>query len=286
MADRDGYIPGVPCWADTNQPDPEAALDFYSGLFGWEFENVMPEGSGDKYFIGRIRGGDVAAVTSVAEGAPAVATWNTYVWVDSADETADIVRKAGGSVVAEPLDVTGAGRTAAVADPEGAAFRLWQAQGHKGSRIVNEHGSVNFNVLSARDTEGTKDFYSAVFGWKALPAPGGTMWWALPGYADHLEETRPGLRKQAAEFGAPEGFVDVVAAFNPIAKNDSKTAANWGIAFSVNDADATAAAATRLGGQVLAGPFDAPWSRLAVIKDPQGATFSATQFVPENKDIT
>ena len=39
MPERDGYIPGVPCWVDTTQPDPEAAVDFYSGLFGWEFEN-------------------------------------------------------------------------------------------------------------------------------------------------------------------------------------------------------------------------------------------------------
>ena len=37
MPERDGYIPGVPCWVDTSQPDPESAVDFYSGLFGWEF---------------------------------------------------------------------------------------------------------------------------------------------------------------------------------------------------------------------------------------------------------
>ena len=52
MSERDGYIPGVPCWVDTSQPDPQAALPFYTGLFGWEFKNVMPEGSGEKYFIG------------------------------------------------------------------------------------------------------------------------------------------------------------------------------------------------------------------------------------------
>ena len=51
MPERDGYIPGVPCWIDTSQPDPEAAVDFYSGLFGWEFEDVMPPGSEGKYFI-------------------------------------------------------------------------------------------------------------------------------------------------------------------------------------------------------------------------------------------
>ena len=70
MPERDGYIPGVPCWVDTSQPDPDAALAFYGGLFGWEFEDMMPAGSPGKYFIARIRGGDVAAVS-----ARAATTW-------------------------------------------------------------------------------------------------------------------------------------------------------------------------------------------------------------------
>ena len=68
MPERDGYIPGVPCWIDTSQPDPEAAVDFYRGLFGWEFEDVMPPDSPGKYFIARIRGGDVAAVGGLIAG--------------------------------------------------------------------------------------------------------------------------------------------------------------------------------------------------------------------------
>ena len=64
MSEPDRYIPGVPCWIDTTQPDPEAAVAFYGGLFGWEFEDVMPPDSPGRYFIARIRGGDVAAVCS------------------------------------------------------------------------------------------------------------------------------------------------------------------------------------------------------------------------------
>ena len=30
-------------------------------------------------------------------------------------------------------------------------------------------------------------------------------------------------------------------------------------------------------------PFDAPWVRMTVIADPQGATFTASKFVPENE---
>ena len=284
MPERDGYIPGVPCWVDTSQPDPEAALPFYSGLFGWKFESVMPEGAPGMYFIGRIRGGDVAAVGSIPAGAPAMATWNTYIWVDSADETAAKVRDAGGTVMMEPFDVMDSGRMAVVTDPEGAAFFVWQANNHKGAQVVNEHGSLNFNGLATRDPESAQAFYGAVFGWKTLALPSGSMW-MLPGYGDHLEEANPGLRQQMAQMGAPEGFVDVVAALNPIGDNDSNTPAHWSVTFAVDDANATAEQASKLGGQIVAGPFDAPWIRMAVIKDPQGATFIASQFVPENKDL-
>jgi len=285
MPERDGYIPGVPCWVDTSRPDPEAVLPFYGGLFGWEFEDVMPEGSDGAYFTGRIRGGDVAAVGSIPDGAPPMAMWNTYVWVENADEAAAKARDAGGAVAMEPFDVMGAGRMAVLTDPEGAAFCVWQAKSHKGAKVVNEHGSLNFNGLATRDPEGAKMFYGAVFGWKTLALPDALMW-TLPGYGDHLEESSPGLREQMAQMGAPEGFIDVVAAVNPIADEEPDTPAHWSVTFAVDDADATAAKASELGGEVVAGPFDAPWTRMAVIEDPHGATFIASQFVLENKDLT
>jgi predicted enzyme related to lactoylglutathione lyase len=285
MPERDGYIPGVPCWIDTSQPDPESAVDFYRGLFGWEFEDVMPPDSPGKYFIGRLGGGDVAAVGSLPEGAPPMAMWNTYVWVESADEAADKVRAAGGRVLMEPFDVMDAGRMAVFSDLEGAAFCVWQAKQHKGARIVNEPGSLNFNTLNTRDLEGAKAFYGSVFGWKVLGLGGGGVMWQLPGYGEFLEQSDPGLRERMAGAGAPEGFADVVAAASPIADDKPETPANWSVTFAVEDADATADKAKQLGGNVLVPPFDAPWVRMTVISDPQGATFIASKFVPENKDL-
>jgi hypothetical protein len=57
------------------------------------------------------------------------------------------------------------------------------------------------------------------------------------------------------------------------------------VTFGVDDADATAAKAVELGGTLIAPPFDAPWTRMTIVTDPQGATFIASQFVPENKDL-
>jgi predicted enzyme related to lactoylglutathione lyase len=285
MLERDGYPPGVPCWIDTGQPDPEAAVAFYSGLFGWDFEDMMPPGSPGRYFVARLRGGDVAAVGSQPEGGPAMAAWNTYIWVDSADETASKVLDAGGHVATDPFDVLEAGRMAVVTDPAGAAFRVWEAKRHRGARIVNEPGSLNFNGLNTRDADGAKSFYGAVFGWQSLATGGGVEMWRLPGYGDFLEQRDPGLRQRVADSGGPEGFEDVVATLNPIADDEPNVPAHWSVTFAVDDADATAERAADLGGQVVVAPFDAPWVRMTVITDPQGATFMASKFVPENQDL-
>ena len=286
MPERDRYIPGVPCWIDTNQPDPEAAVAFYRELFGWEIEDAMRPGSERPYFMARLRGGDVAGIGPTADGAPPVATWNTYVWVRSADETAAKVRDAGGAIRTEPLDVMDAGRTAVFADPEGAVFFVWEPKRHRGAAIVNEAGSLNFNNLNTHDAGAAKAFYGAVFGWGTMPMGGGAEAWTLPGYGDHLELLNPGTRERMAAMAAPAGFQDVVATLTPLADDHGDVPAHWSVTFATDDADASARKARELGGQVVAGPFDAPWVRMAVITDPQGAAFIASQFVPENKHLT
>ena len=286
MVDRDGYIPGVPCWVDTSQPDQEAAVAFYGGLFGWELEDMMPPEAPGRYYAARLRGGDVTAIGPVTEGGPQVAVWNTYIWVQDADATAAQVREAGGSVLADPFDVMDAGRMAVCADPEGAAFCLWQARRHKGAQIVNEPGSLNFNSLNTRDPEAAKSFYGSVFGWETLGLPGGVEMWRLSGYADFLAQRDPDLRKRMAETeAAPTGFEDVVAAMASIGDDQPDVPAHWSVTFAVADADATAERAAELGGTVEVPPFDAPWVRMTVITDPQGASFTASKFVPENSNL-
>jgi hypothetical protein len=215
-----------------------------------------------------------------------MAMWNTYIWVDDADATAAKVRDAGGKVLMEPFDVMDSGRLAVFADPEGAAICVWQANQHKGARIVNEPGALNFNGLNTRDAQGAKRFYGAVFGWDTIELDGGAEMWALPAYGDHLEAANPGLRKQIEELGAPSRFADVVASINPIPDDQPDTPPHWSVTFAVADADAIAAKATELGGTVVAPPFDAPWVRMTVLADPAGATFIASKFVAENRHLT
>ena len=252
MSERDGYEHGVPCWIAGAHPDPEQAAGFYSDLLGWETAR-----SGDSIRF-RLRGRDVAGMA-----AGDAAAWRTQVQVESADEAAEKAKAAGGSVLAEPFDLPGIGRAAVLADPAGAVFTVAQQDEHQGAQVVNEPGAWAMSGLTTPDLEGAKAFYRAVFGWESDTFAIGELeatLWRLPGF----------------EGGEPEQPVpaDVVAVGMP---GDSP---EWSVDLWVDDPDATAAQAERLGGTVLAGPFDMPMGRRAVLADPQGATFSVSRVVP------
>jgi len=281
MSDHpDRYIPGVPCWVDIALPDPDAGAAFYGGLFGWTFDDVTPAGSPQRYAIANRPGGAVGGLGGPSTDGARPA-WQTYVRVADADETAARVSAAGGRVLYAPNDVGPAGRMATFADPGGARFSVWQAAARHGADVVNEHGSVNFNQLHTRDPRRAEAFYGAVFGWELLGVGDASMW-ALAAYGDFLERRRPGMREQMAEMGAPERFEDVVAS---LTAGDDDGPDHWSVVFGIDDADAAAERTKALGGTVLVEPLDAPWVRTTVLSDPWGATFTASKFVPENREV-
>ena len=57
MPEQDGNIPGVPCWVDTSQPDPEAAVPFYSARFLSGFGSEPPRGAGSPPLSASLIGG-------------------------------------------------------------------------------------------------------------------------------------------------------------------------------------------------------------------------------------
>lgn len=285
MQERNKYPPGVPCWIDAGEPDPQAAAEFYGGLFGWQLEERMPEDVPGNYILALLEGREATAVGSLPPDVPQRAAWNTYVCVESADESAAKVRDAGGTVMMEPFDVFEAGRMAYVADPAGAAFAVWQPNQMIGARVVNEPGSWNWSDLRTSDPERAKEFYGSVFGWEAAEieaGPGTATLWRAPGYGDFLERTvDPEIRKRQEEVGAPPGFEDAIGWLVPVEQSTTPDAApHWHVTFAVDDADATAARAAELGGAVAVPPTDMPWVRIAVLRDPQGAVFTVSKLQP------
>jgi uncharacterized protein len=272
MALQKTYPHGVTCWIDTEQPDPAEAARFYSGLFGWTLTDAVPPGAPGSYPIATLDGHDVAAIAP-GEGAPA---WNTYVAVDDVDATAGAVPGLGGRVPTGPEDAGPGGRTASCTDPAGAAFRLWQARRRLGAQLVNAPGTWNFSDLHTPDRRAAMDFYRPLFGWVDvdMAQDAGTMI-QVPGYGDHLAATvDPGIHERQA--AAPPGFADVIGGVLVVPPGEP---ARWHVTFAVADRDASAATAERLGATVL-GTDDGIWTRTALVRDPQGAEFTVSQFTP------
>jgi predicted enzyme related to lactoylglutathione lyase len=256
VSERDGYQPGVPCWVDTWQHDAAVAVGFYTQLLGWEAEETTPPDAPRRHFMCRLRGRDVAAIGSPPAAGTSPA-WGTYMWVESADDTAAQAVSAGGSVVLEPFGTLDCGRMAILADPAGAVFGVWQPGEHRGAQLVNEPGAWSMSLLNTGDPESATAFYGTLFGWEADPLGDMTLW-RLPGYVG----------------GEPQQPVprDVIA----VMASGGDQPPRWGVDFWVDDTDAAARAAAQLGGAVIVPPFDTPFSRNAVIADPQGAVLSVS----------
>jgi hypothetical protein len=277
------YPAGVPCWIDTAQPEPQEAADFYRALFGWEFEQQPASAQTGTYLVATMGGAPVGAITTPADGSDP-AQWTSYVRVDAVDDAVEAITGADGRILVGPVDHADAGRRAVCADAGGAAFGVVQTHGPLVAQRVNEPGTWNFSELLTSDPDRALDFYRQVFGWEAAVVDLGTAddtWmWRRPGYSDVLEQHDPGVRKRHIDFGAPPGFTDAVGWMSPPTDEQSAATPTWHITFAVADADAVAARTQELGGTVLVPPTDAGMVRTTVLRDPQGATFTASKFDP------
>ena len=279
MTEMRTYPHGVPCWVDTEQPDPEATRRFYGELFGWTFHDAMPADAPGSYWIATLDGRDVAAIAPRPDGAVA---WNTYVAVDDVDASATAVAANGGAVVSAPADAGPGGRAASCADPAGASFRLWQARAGPEPSSSTRRGHGTSATCTPATRRAARAFYAAVFGWEADELDLGdgavAIMWRRPGYGDHLEATvDPGIRTRQSGIAAPPGFEDAIAWLVPLERDASP--AHWHVTFAVADRDESVAAAERLGASVVSSA-DSDWTRSAVVRDPQGAELTLSQFSP------
>jgi predicted enzyme related to lactoylglutathione lyase len=280
------YPAGVPCWVELTEPEGELATSFFGEVLGWRFEDRAPEGSQTPYFVAGLpdQDGDVAAVGSLLSEPVEAPTWTTYVRVDSADEAAELVTSAGGTVLRGPTEVEGFARAVLCADPAGARFGLWEPRGSGGAHLVNAPGTWNFSNLVTSDPEAAAEFYGTVFGWQTRNVRSGegdedSTMLVLPGYGDFREERAPGTRDRHAESGAPEGFADAVGWLSAVPSEALvDTVPQWAVEFGVSDAESVLSRVAQLGGTVVTPLADLEGRRYGAFQDPRGAAMAVNEF--------
>lgn len=289
MTETRTYPEGVPSWIDIAEPDLDAATAFYGPLFGWTFEPAAGPDGDAPYVVARLDGRDVAGLGGSSGGGSSggsggssnlsgTPTWRMYLAVDDIEAVGRRIVESGGRLRSEPVGAGAAGRAAAATDSAGAGFWLWQAGTRAGAQAVNESGAWNFAYLMTADAA-EPAFYSRVFGWEFDEQGYGTLI-RCPGYGDHLAATvDPDIRERQASVATPPGFEDAIGWLAPLPDGESP---HWHMSFTVADRDETAAVVERLGGAVVSS-IDTQWTRDAVLRDPQGGLFTASQFVPPER---
>ncbi len=250
MADKVAlHRPGTPCWVVLVTPDADRTGPFYAGLFGWS----VPAPEGGFATVARPGGSEVAGVLQLppeAAEAGAASRWLVFFATEDVGGTLDVVRPAGGEILAPAFDVGDLARLAIVADATGAQFGLWEPGTHPGASVMDEPGSLTWAELRTRSRAAAAAFYLATFGWDV----------------------------QSVQAGA-ESFITCVLDEEPVAgmvelgAADGQSPSYWMPYFAVDSCDAAAALADGLGGEVCEAPHDAAGRRLAVLRDPMGALF-------------
>ncbi|GJM15720.1 MAG: putative glyoxylase CFP32 [Thermodesulfobacteriota bacterium] len=253
MSEMAEYKPGTFCWPELVASDSGKAKEFYSKLFSWDITDV-PIGNDNVYSMAHIRGKETAALYEMwpeqkEQGIPT--HWASYISVSNVDEVVEKAESLGAAMVVSPMDVFDAGRMAAIIDPTGAIFSVWQPLKHIGAKVVNEHGALVWNELATNDTEKAKEFYTELFGWQAQDMDfNGIIYTML------MNGDRPaaGMLPIQEEWCVP-----------PV----------WFVYFAVNNCDVIVDESVELGGEIVIPAKDLPdVGRMAFLKDSQGAMFA------------
>jgi predicted enzyme related to lactoylglutathione lyase len=113
-------------WQELRTSDPDAAWDFYAGLFGWKKTTAMDMGPAGPYQLFAAGGSDIGGMMRGSEGQP---HWKFYFNVADIGAAAKAIAAGGGKVVNGPMEVPGGNWMVEGTDPEGVRFALTGPRG-------------------------------------------------------------------------------------------------------------------------------------------------------------
>lgn len=115
---RDGHC----AWNELMTTDPGAAMQFYTGQFGWQKDGEMDMGPMGKYEMLR-HDFMLGAIMPKPDEVP-MSMWSFYFRVADIDKAVKAIRDNGGNVTLEPDEIPGGDYQINAIDPQGAPFAL------------------------------------------------------------------------------------------------------------------------------------------------------------------
>jgi predicted enzyme related to lactoylglutathione lyase len=116
---------GEGSWHELMTTDAEAAMTFYSELFGWQASETMDMGEMGKYHMfNRPHGMIGGMMNKPPEMAQVPPNWGIYFRVADLDGAIERITANGGRILNGPMEVPGGDRIVNAMDSQGAAFSL------------------------------------------------------------------------------------------------------------------------------------------------------------------
>lgn len=267
---------GAPIWADANTPDLGADLAFYMRLFNWaSFDTGEQFGHYTELCLGSTIS-SARAVGGLAPNPPGeltrLSTWGVAFHVDDCVQATANAEKLGASIVSNPVRVGDDLVYAALKDPDGGAFGLFEPMSeHVGFTAFGEPGAIVWfeYVYDGAPVEAMQ-FYAELLNWSVrVPetGEGSTKRVAVPHDAPYVglyTHDDGVVQEGSAEFGGARMAIGPEVEMKP----------HWLVCFGTDSVDLTAAKAVDLGGRVAVAPLDDPGGRMAVLVSPTGAHFT------------
>jgi predicted enzyme related to lactoylglutathione lyase len=259
MANRK-QVPGKFVWFELLSRDARTAQAFYGEVLGWKTQPFpMGSASYDMILAGETLDTMIGGYAEPrdAEGPQ----WLSYVSVEDVDGAARAAAANGGRVIEGPSDLPGAGRSARIADPQGAVLGLFhRADGDPPDLPQVPPGRWLWNELHTSDPSAALSFYEKVVGFSHQTMDMG------PGGPYHVI-SRGGVDRGGVTHHLQPGATP-----------------HWLPYVHVEDVDGTLARARRQGGTVPMQAEDIPGvGRFGVLTDPVGATLAVMKPEPRVK---
>ncbi len=243
-------------WHDLATYNPTAAKDFYSEVFGWEYETL---GYGvDAYFVIKNDGTPIGGIFKLADKYGKAAEWLSSVSVPDVNVAVKYNSSAGGKTIFKKAAFEGRGETALVQDPQGAFIAFITSESgdpnpQKAGNIVMN--SWLWNELWTNDLEGSIEFYEGLT-------------------ATTSEEVKEAKVPYFIFKQGGQTFSGAIG--NPV--EGARSA--WMPYIKVKDVNATFEKAKAAGAHVMMEPTQSiRKGTVAVLMDPTGAQFTIQQWI-------
>jgi predicted enzyme related to lactoylglutathione lyase len=247
-------------WADLVTLDVARAAEFYGRLFGWTYETYGPDDDKQSYTLilanGVPIGGMVLSERHASSSRPQ-ARWIGLVSVNDVDAAAKTASSRGGRILVAPMDTSPRGRTALLADPEGAAFAVLRSSTGDPDEYLAEIGEWLWFELWADDAAAMAGFYQALAGYEtdvSAGERGGAVLLTTKGV------NRAGILPKPAKVGSA-----------------------WVPYVRVANVAETVARARTAGGRIVIEPMRARGTTVALLIDPTGAPLAIAELPAAEK---